>query len=747
MNQLDFLKLFSTNIKKIQYSASDDLKGKKGHTERKFKPHVEQDEIESLNDKGYGIYFTVNKFPKGSRIKSQCLRVRAVWVEDDDTGELVKDWPLPPSIIVNSSEGKYHYYWLTSTKKYNEFELVMQTMVDKYNCDKKARDISRVMRLPETYHHKSKKRKVEIVGGSFKKYKWEVIKTAFPPAKKKKSNYSKSEDGEFDMLSAIQALTSTDDLHGSMISIALSCVNRGMDKSLFINAMMGLNQLINYDAIDFHRAKDVQSRFSEIHLDECFDSAVEKVKGEIQTAKAIQVQKSKDPKLLAPEFPEDCIKSWPDPWPLMWEEFKKLPRTLEPALLLPTMLSVNSYILNANFVTEFDRRPNMAFLGIAMSTANKDVNSKNVIRSLDSIMRNNGIKHSPFTAMMNSHESVTSDTAFLESFSNGENFFWVNTEATHLFQQLSQGGTSNAHVKALESKIINVVDGQEIMGKMKAGKQVKTIQDPNCQILLYTQPETISSYLQNNIIDSGLLGRMIITVHQSKSDPFEHVFKHADKAHTELHEDLIHFYAHSPAKSQEKRKLKYTKRSRHKMIEWMKTDIKDKAGNEDNKIKMLKRLEITADQLYTLILGISKLWYEQHDGEIKSFDASAMIPLLNYWADCKLYAINEYVNTQIDPLAEAIRQAFIDLISGEKKVQKGYQKVLDNYHAVPISEIVRVLSSQKKLLRTLTANYDTKNFRERVSRMIFTLSKDGDLIEVEIPNKRTKFYGFPNEFH
>ena len=94
---------------------------------------------------------------------------------------------------------------------------------------------------------------------------------------------------------------------------------------------------------------------------------------------------------------------------------------------------------------------------------------------------------------------------------------------------MSQGG-SNAHVKALESKIIDVVDGQEIMGKTKAGKKVKSIKNPNCQILLYTQPETISTYLKANIIDSGLLGRMIITVHGSAEDPFDQVFKRKHKS-------------------------------------------------------------------------------------------------------------------------------------------------------------------------------------------------------------------------
>ena len=579
MKQPEFLRLFSKNIKKIQYSAGDDLKGHKGHTERKFKPNIKVDDIKDLNKSGFGIYFTVNKFPVGQRKKDMCLGVRAVWVEDDASGKLVEDWPIAPSIVVNSSKNKYHYYWLTSTKKFDEFELVMQTMVDKYNCDNHARDISRVMRIPRTDHHKSKKFRVKVVGGTFEKHSWEKIKIGFPPARTKKSNYSDSESGSFSMKAAIQELLSTNDLHGSMISIALSCANKGMSKELFNETMQILHSGIDYDKVDHKRQKDINSRFGETHLDECYDSALLKIEAD-DIPRAKKIEKTNNQKLLVPHLPEDIMKSWPEPWPLIWKEFQKIPRTLEKELLIPTILSVHSYLLNSAYVTEWGLRPNMAFLGIAMSTANKDINSKRVIRSLDTMMKEKGFKLSPFTKMATGSESLTSDTAFLESFDEKENFFWINTEATHIFQMMSQGG-SNAHVKALESKIIDVVDGQEIMGKAKAGKTVKSIKNPNCQILLYTQPETISTYLKANIIDSGLLGRMIITVHSSAKDPFEQVFKRKHKSQKKLNSKLADFYGGIPIKDNDAPKtvLMPTDDGLERLTKWMQTDIKNKASD------------------------------------------------------------------------------------------------------------------------------------------------------------------------
>jgi len=742
MNQKEFLKLFNKNINKIQYSAGDDLKSKKGHHDRGFKGVINESEIKPLNKIGFGIYFTVNKFPAGQRKKNKVLRVRAVWVEDDDSGKLITDWPLPPSIVVNSSKNKYHYYWLTNTKKYDEFERVMQTMVDEHNCDKKARDISRVLRVPSTYHHKAGKFRVKVIGGNFRKYKWEVIKTAFPPAEKKKSNYTDSH-GTFSMKSAVQELVSTNDLHGSMISIALSCAGRGMNKELFNQTMHILHQGINYDDVDHKRQGDIASRFDERHLDECYDSAVEKINGELAPVR--KITRSEKQKSITPQLPEDLLNTWPEPWPLIWKEFQKLPRTLEKELLLPTILSVHSYLLNSNYVTEWGLRPNLAFLGIAMSTASKDVNSKRIIRTLNQIFKDNGIKHSPFSDMASRHESITSDTAFLESFNEAENFFWINTEATHIFQQMSNSGGSNSHVKALESKIVDVVDGQEIMGKMKSGKEVKTIKDPNCQILLYTQPETISSYLKSNLIDSGLLGRMIITVHSSNKDPFDKSFVRKKKHQHRINKELLKFYENSPTKHKKKIVLMPDDEGLDTLRKWMETEIKEKAGDDDNCIKMLKRLEITAEQIYTLVLGVSKNWAEQHGKEIEKFDTQLLLPLLNYWADCKLYAIKEYINTSIDPLAEGILNAFSDLISGERAAQKNYQKAIKGYHAVPLCEVTRVISSQKKLLRNLDDNSDKKNIVERIEKITRLFERSGQLVQVEIPNKRAKYYGFPDE--
>jgi len=77
-----------------------------------------------------------------------------------------------------------------------------------------------------------------------------------------------------------------------------------------------------------------------------------------------------------PIFPSGIMETWPAPWPMIWENFKKMPRELEEALLIPTILSLNSFFLQSAFVTSRNRRPNLFFLNLTPSTGNKDVNSK-----------------------------------------------------------------------------------------------------------------------------------------------------------------------------------------------------------------------------------------------------------------------------------------------------------------------------------------------------------------------------------
>ena len=298
-------------------------------------------------------------------------------------------------------------------------------------------------------------------------------------------------------------------------------------------------------------AKSSMVKKREFNADNAYafiDDAIEKVESEdnteeIATAEDILEPEEKVTALDAPVFPENLMESWPDPWPMLWENFKVVPRQLEESLLVPTVLALNAFLLRSNFVTSYSRRPNMFFLNLTPSTGNKDVNSKNVIRDLNTIFKNEGHLVNNFSGILNTESNITADSTFLQAFDENEELFWINTEATRIFQQIRMAGAVSA-VAALSDKLIEVVDGHEITGKVKAAGKVKTIQNPNAQVLFYAQPETIERYIDETMVDSGLFGRALLTITPElkfEIDGYE-MFKEHGGVNAVLDSEFIDFY-------------------------------------------------------------------------------------------------------------------------------------------------------------------------------------------------------------
>lgn len=111
----------------------------------------------NYNEAGYGVFVAVNGIALGKRRKIENVtEIRAVW-QDDDKG-YDGSFPLPPSLSVSTSPGRYQRYWLLDRSKGElspeEFRGVMDAMVELYGSDTQARDLSRLLRLPGTYNHK-----------------------------------------------------------------------------------------------------------------------------------------------------------------------------------------------------------------------------------------------------------------------------------------------------------------------------------------------------------------------------------------------------------------------------------------------------------------------------------------------------------------------------------------------------------------------------------------------------------------
>ena len=103
-----------------------------------------------------GVFVTVNETDGRGRQADNVQRVRAVFVDLDGAPlEPVLSAALEPHIVVQSSPGRYHAYWLVDDCPLDKFEAVQRALAAKFAGDPSVHDLPRVMRLPGFLHCKS----------------------------------------------------------------------------------------------------------------------------------------------------------------------------------------------------------------------------------------------------------------------------------------------------------------------------------------------------------------------------------------------------------------------------------------------------------------------------------------------------------------------------------------------------------------------------------------------------------------
>ncbi len=113
-------------------------------------------ELLRLNQQGAGIFFTVNATDGRGRSGINITKIRAVFVDLDGAPlDPIYHAPLEPHLIVQSSQGKYHAYWIVDRLPLDQFTNTQKFLAKQFQGDSKVCDLPRVMRLPGFYHHKS----------------------------------------------------------------------------------------------------------------------------------------------------------------------------------------------------------------------------------------------------------------------------------------------------------------------------------------------------------------------------------------------------------------------------------------------------------------------------------------------------------------------------------------------------------------------------------------------------------------
>ena len=151
-----FLRLLDLKARSFTFQLFDDDKDRKDKKLARV-IHGSLDEhwhqLVELNNKGAGIFITVNETDGGGRKEENIVRIRAVYQDDDDGFQ--GTYPLPPSIQVQSSPGKFQRYWLCSDVSFEQFKDLQERLIESYGCDKNVKDLTRVFRLPGFFHRKN----------------------------------------------------------------------------------------------------------------------------------------------------------------------------------------------------------------------------------------------------------------------------------------------------------------------------------------------------------------------------------------------------------------------------------------------------------------------------------------------------------------------------------------------------------------------------------------------------------------
>jgi putative DNA primase/helicase len=118
------------------------------------------DVLTRYNNKENGIFFVVNETDGIKARDKNIVEIRAVFLDLDGAPiqPVLDEAKIEPHIIVESSPGKYHIYWLVNGVDIDLFKPIQTALAKRFKGDKSVNNPSRVLRLPGFYHCKTSQR-------------------------------------------------------------------------------------------------------------------------------------------------------------------------------------------------------------------------------------------------------------------------------------------------------------------------------------------------------------------------------------------------------------------------------------------------------------------------------------------------------------------------------------------------------------------------------------------------------------
>lgn len=119
-----------------------------------FEQHVAT--LHTLNANGAGVFAMVNRGDGLGRRATNVIEIRAVFIDLDGSPlQPVLASDAQPQIIVESSPGRFHAYWLVTDCALKQFTPLQAALAARFDGDVNVKDLPRVMRLPGFLHQKN----------------------------------------------------------------------------------------------------------------------------------------------------------------------------------------------------------------------------------------------------------------------------------------------------------------------------------------------------------------------------------------------------------------------------------------------------------------------------------------------------------------------------------------------------------------------------------------------------------------
>jgi hypothetical protein len=140
-----FLEWLDPEAESFTFQTFDDKKEKRSNLVRQLHSDFNSvaDKLVELNSAGAGIYVAVQRTDLKGRKTENIVGLRALY-GDFDQG-LPQEFPLEPSIVIQSSSGKYQCYWLCHELNRQDFKCLMECLVEDFGADKGVVTVTRLL--------------------------------------------------------------------------------------------------------------------------------------------------------------------------------------------------------------------------------------------------------------------------------------------------------------------------------------------------------------------------------------------------------------------------------------------------------------------------------------------------------------------------------------------------------------------------------------------------------------------------